>query len=102
MDINERIIKLEENVKSNQHRLNEHDKKIEDLHSLTCSVKELAVETKLMREDVNKMDNRLNALEEKPGKNWDSLTKIVLTRNCYSCSGLFFSKVGIVKGRSVL
>lgn len=93
MDTNERIAKLEENVKSNQHRLDEHDKKIEDLHDLTCSVRELATETRRMREDVNKMDNRLSALEDKPSKNWDNLTKTIITRNCCSSSGLFFSKI---------
>lgn len=93
MDTNERIAKLEENVKSNQHRLDEHDKKIEDIHELATSVKLLASETKAMRGDVNDMNNRIKQLEEKPGKNWDNLTKIILTRNCNSSFGLFFSKI---------
>lgn len=97
----QRLTEIEQRSKSNTKRLDEHDKKIEDIHDLTYSVKELAVETKNMREDVNKMDNRLNILEEKPAKNWDNLVKTIITRNCNSSFGLFFGKVRVI-GRKCL
>ena len=60
------IIKLQEvedRSKSNTKRLDEHDdkfkdinNKLEDIHELTYSIKEIATEVKLMREDVNKLD----------------------------------------------
>lgn len=43
---------------------------------MTIAVKEIATETKHMREEQNNMNNRLQAIEEKPAKNWD---KIVTT-----------------------
>lgn len=63
------IIKLQETEdrsKSNTKRLDEHDikfkevdNKLEDIHELTYSIKEIATEVKLMREDVNKLDTRV-------------------------------------------
>lgn len=93
MDTNERLVKVEENTKSNQHRIDALEKKVENIHELTISVKEIAIETRATREDVNDVNQRLKKVEEKPGKNWENLTKIILTRNCYSSFGLFFSKI---------
>ena len=95
----ERLVAVEERAKSNTKRIDEAERKIEDIHDLTYSIKELATETKRLREDVNKIDNRLNTLEEKPGKNWEDLMKTIITRNCNSSSGLFFSKNGNVEER---
>ena len=95
MDINqlsERLIKLEERAKSNTTRLNEHDKKLENIHDLTVAVKEVAMETRATREDVNDMNSRLKNIEEKPGKNWENLIKLIATRNCNSSIGLFFRR----------
>ena len=97
MDDKERLVAVEERAKSNTKRIDEAERKIEDIHELTYSIKELATETKRLREDVNKIDNRLNVLEEKPARNWDSLVKTIITRNCNSSSGLFFSKIGNVE-----
>ena len=97
MDEKERLVAVEERAKSNTKRLDEAERKIEDIHDLTYSIKELASETKRLREDVNKIDVRLNTLEEKPAKNWDNLTKTIITRNCNSSSGLFFSQKWLVK-----
>lgn len=93
MDTNERLVKVEENTKSNQHRIDALEKKVENIHELTISVKEIAIETRATREDVNDVNQRLKKVEEKPGKNWENLTKTILTRNCYSSFGLFFSKI---------
>ena len=96
MDEKERLVAVEERAKSNTKRLDEAERKIEDIHELTYSIKELATETKRLREDVNKIDDRLNTLEEKPAKRWEDLTKTIITRNCNGSSGLFFSKIRII------
>lgn len=84
MEANERIAKLEANVKSNQHRINEHDekfkevyKKLEDTHELTYAIKEIATEVKLMREDVNKLDTRVGNIEKEPAENYKEVKKAV-------------------------
>ena len=84
MEANERIAKLEENVKSNQHRIDEHDekfkevyKKLEDTHELTYAIKEIATEVKLMREDVNKLDTRVGNIEKEPAENYKEVKKAI-------------------------
>lgn len=94
----ERLVSVEERAKSNTKRIDEHDKKIEDIHDLTYSIKELAIEVKNMREDINKVDSRLNILEEKPVKNWDNLKWLIITRNCNSNSGFFIRKNWFIGG----
>ena len=91
MEANERIAKLEENVKSNQHRLNEHDekfkevyKKLEDTHELTYAIKEIATEVKLMREDVNKLDARVGNIEKEPVQDYKEVKKAI--RNQIICT----------------
>ena len=74
----ERLIKVEERAKSNTNRLNEHDKKLENIHDLTVAVKEIAMETKATREDVNDMNSRLKTVEEKPAKNWDKVISTII------------------------
>ena len=74
----ERLIKVEERAKSNTNRLNEHAKKLENIHDLTVAVKEIAMETKATREDVNDMNGRLKVVEEKPAKNWDKVISTII------------------------
>lgn len=79
------IIKLQEvedRSKSNTKRLDEHDikfkemsEKLEDIHELTYAVKTIANETKLMREDVNKLDVRVGDIEREPAKEYKESKK---------------------------
>lgn len=81
------IIKLQEvedRSKSNTKRLDEHDdkfkdinNKLEDIHELTYSIKEIATEVKLMREDVNKLDTRVGNIENEPAKDYKDTKKLV-------------------------
>jgi len=100
----ERIARLEQNDKSAQHRLSELEEEVKENRELTIAVKEIATEMKYLREEQSSMrdeqanmNDRLKVIEEKPAKNWDNLIKIIITRICYSNSGLFFSKIRIIK-----
>ncbi len=92
-DLKEKIAHLEEREKSNTHRIDNLEEKIENIHELASSVKLMASEMKAMREDVSDMNNRLKMVEEKPVKSWENLIKTIVTRNCYSSSGIFTSKI---------
>ncbi len=74
----ERLIKVEERAKSNTNRLNEHDRKLENIHELTVAVKEIAIETKATREDVNDVNTRLKNVESKPAQNWDKIISTLI------------------------
>lgn len=69
----EKIIETESRSKSNTKRLDGLEEKVEDIHNLTLAVKEIATEMKMMREDMNKIDKRVVAIEEKPSKKLDQI-----------------------------
>lgn len=93
------IIEAVQSVKSAHHRIDKMENDIGEIKELTIAVKEIAMETKANREDVNKMNERLETIEQKPAKNWENLIKTIITRYCNSNSGLFFSKIWIVERR---
>lgn len=70
------IIENNQSCKSAHHRLDKLESDIGEIRELTIAVKEIAMETKANREDVNKMNERLENIEKKPANNWD---KIVTT-----------------------
>lgn len=93
------IIENAQSCKSAHHRLDSLEKKMDNIQELTVAVKEIAIETKANREDVNKMDDRIKSIEEKPGKRWEDLMKIIVTRNSNCCSGIFFSQNWFIERR---
>lgn len=79
------IIENEQSTKSAHHRIDTLEKMLGEIRTdvrstnqIAISVEKLATEMKAMREDEQKMDNRLKQLEEKPAKNWDKVTSTVI------------------------
>lgn len=81
----ERVTKLEERGKSNTKQLDEMGKKVDVLNRLATSIEVMANEQKHQREtmdsikkDVSEMGEKIEAIEQKPGKRWESIVdKIV-------------------------
>lgn len=71
LEIEHRLTAVEARSKSNTTRLDEHDEILKENTDLVSAIKELAVETKYMRADLNKTIERLNKLENKDGAKWD-------------------------------
>ena len=71
LEFEHRITEVEQIAKSNTNRLDKHDEAIKENSNLISSIKELAMETKYMREDLNETIERLNKLESKDGDKWD-------------------------------
>lgn len=72
------VTRTEERCKSNTHRLNEAEEKITETLSLVTAIKELAIETKYMREDLNATIKRLDKLETEDAGKWDKFKWAVL------------------------
>ena len=55
-------------------------KKVFDrINSIAISTEKLAVEMKYMREEQNKLDDRITTIEEKPVKRYDSIITYIIT-----------------------
>lgn len=80
IDVENRLTSLEQRCKSNGHRLEHLEKQQEAIHSLAASIQVMAAEQKhqteainTVREDVSRLDGKVDALEMKPGKRWEGL-----------------------------
>lgn len=94
-----------QSAKSAHHRIDQINEVVKEIRAdvkntnqIAISVEKLAMEMKAMREDEQKIDERLKAVEDKPAKKWEDLKSLFITRNSYGCSGLFFSKIRFIGG----
>lgn len=97
MDTNylERLVEVEQRSKSNTKRLDEDERKIEDIHSLALSIRDIATEVKLMREDLNKIDKRVLAIEDKPSKRMDLIWGYIMSAVVGGIIGYILIKLGL-------
>lgn len=81
MEINteHRLTEVEERSKSNTKRLDELEKRQDNLDDLVTTVKVLAVREEAVESDVKEIKSDVKSLKGKSGDLWDSLVKIVVT-----------------------
>lgn len=75
---NEYARRMDDEHKRQNKRITDLENKVEDIGDLTASVASLAKSVEQMAKSQEKQGKRLEALERKPAKRWDSLVdKIV-------------------------
>ena len=83
----ERLTAVEQSTKSAHHRLDSLDK-------LTESVHIIATETKAMREDVNDITVRLEVIEKRRNKRYETVVGAILTALVGGLIGYFVKMLG--------
>ena len=83
----ERLTAVEQSTKSAHHR-------IDTLVKLTESVHIIATETKAMREDVNDITERVDEIEKKPNKRYETVVTAVITALVGGLIGYFVKMLG--------
>lgn len=78
LDMEHRLTAVEDRSKSNQHRLDEMEKRQNDLEELTTSVATLATKQEHVESDVREIKADVKSLTEKPAKRWDGLVDKLL------------------------
>lgn len=96
-EIWERLTKGEESIKSAHRRIDGLSKIAESVNQLSMSTNQIAIETKALREDYSKADERIGELERKPIKRYDTIVNTVLTALSSGLVGYFLSAI-IQKG----
>ena len=66
-------------LRVSEHRISDLEEQQKQIQELTVSVKELAISVKNMVEEQKTQGERIRELEDKPGRNWDTVKKTVLT-----------------------
>lgn len=79
-EIEHRLTTVEDRSKSNTHRLDELERRQDNLDDLVSTVKVLAVREEAVENDVKEIKSDVKILTSKPGKMWESVVeKIILT-----------------------
>jgi predicted nucleic acid-binding Zn-ribbon protein len=90
-----RLTEVEARSKSNAHRLEEVEKKQDDLSELVGTVKVLATREEAVESDVKEMKSDVKTLLSKPGKRWESLITQVITLVVAAVVGFVLAKIGL-------
>ena len=86
-DIEHRLTSVEDRCKSNTHRINEMDDKIDAVNRLAVAVEVMATKQTTMGESVDRLVKKVDVLEAKPAKRWDSLVDKIL----FAAAGAFIA-----------
>ena len=95
VDIEHRLTEVEQRSKSNQHRLEEMEKRQDNLDELVSTVKVLAFREENVENDVKEIKADVKALASKPGKRWESLVEKVLFLVVSGFVGFVLAKLGL-------
>ena len=88
VQIEHRISLLEQEDKSVRRRLDNLEKLVQSVHII-------ASELKAMRQDVNGIDERVNEIERKPQKRYETLVTAIITALVGAVVGFLLSRIGM-------
>ena len=97
-----KLAEVDARSKSNTHRLDEMDDKVDTLQRLTTAVEVMAAEQKHQSETMTEIKNdvtargqKVDTIEKKPGKRWDNMVWEVLKWGVLLLLGLAAVKLGL-------
>lgn len=92
-EIWERMTAVEESTKSSHHRIDGLEKIAQSVHEMSISTNQTVTEIKALREDFKKADERIDKLEEKPIKRYETVITAILTAICGGVVGYLLNFV---------
>lgn len=95
IDIEHRLTQVEDRTKSNTHRLDEMERRQNDLDELVSTVKVLAVREEAVEADVKEIKSDVKELNGKSGKKWDSLVNLIISAVAGGVVSLMLAQMGI-------
>ena len=85
LEMAERLVKVEERAKSNTHQIEEIKPIVEEIHTISKTMVELITECKHtnenvadIKQDLNKMDQRIETIEQEPANSWKNAKQQIL------------------------
>ena len=90
-----RLTVVEDRSKSNQHRIEDLEKRQDNLDELVSTVKVLANREENVENDVKEIKADVKALNEKPAKKWDGLMDKIFLTIAAAVIGFLLSKLGM-------
>ena len=94
-DHERRLTEVEERSKSNSHRIDEVERRQDNLDELVSTVKVLAVREENVENDVKEIKGDVKSLTGKSGKRWDGLVDKIILAVAAALVGFILSQIGI-------
>lgn len=95
MEHERRLTEVEERSKSNSHRIDDVERRQDNLDELVSTVKVLAIREENVESDVKEIKSDVKALTTKPGKRWDNLVDKIIMTIAAAIVGFFIAKFGL-------
>lgn len=92
-EIWERLTAGEASIKSAHHRIDNLEKLIESVNQMAISINQIVTELKAMRVDVNDVTGRVEDMEKKPIKRYETVITAILTAICGGVVGYLLSLI---------
>jgi predicted nucleic acid-binding Zn-ribbon protein len=89
-----RITEVESRSKSNVHRLDQLEKRQDDLEKLVSTVAVLAERMKSVENNVEEINKEVKTLNGKSGKKWDNLVNQIIGIVVAAVAGFILAKFG--------
>ena len=89
-----RLTEVEERSKSNTHRLDEMEKRQDNLDDLVTTVKVLADREERVEDDVKEIKGDVKSLKDKPAKRWEAVVSQIITALVALLVGYLASGIG--------
>lgn len=70
---------MEKDIENLEKRVEKLENIFDIINNLTIQIEKLAMETKYSREDINKVIKRVDELEHKPEKRWETVIASTIT-----------------------
>ena len=85
------ITECEQRAKSNSKRLDDVEKHVDGMNDLISAVHDVATEVKYMRQDIDKLNMKVEVIENKPVKRWETIVTTALTVIVSAAVGFFIA-----------
>lgn len=95
MEHERRLTEVEERSKSNTHRLDDMERRQDNLDELVGTVKVLAVREEAVENDVKEIKSDVKSLTSKPGQRWDNLVDKVILAIAAAVVGFVLAQLGL-------
>lgn len=90
-----RLTEVEARSKSNAHRLDEVERRQDDLGELVGTVKALAIREENVESDVKEIKSDVKSLAGKSGQRWDSFIDKVIWAVCAAVIAYLLGRLGL-------
>lgn len=90
-----RMTEIDARSKSNTKRIDEMEKRQDDLAELVSTVKVLALREAKVENDVEEIKNDIKSLTNKPAQRWENLIDKTITTIVAALIGFLMAKIGL-------